>query len=84
MNDAGTNWLGPMTPGAAGTLQNSQCSVDVGNSSASGSGNSLTLNLAMTFTSSFAGTQSTWMKADDNGGQTSGWQIPGSWLVPSE
>ncbi len=82
MNDAGTSWTGPMTPGAVGTLQNSQCSVDVGNSSASGSGNSLTLNLLMTFNSSFAGPQSTWMKADDNGGQTSGWQIPGSWSVP--
>ncbi len=82
MNDAGTSWLGPMTQGSAGTLQNSQCTINVGSSSASGSGNNLTLNLPITFTSSFAGTQSTWMKADDNGGQTSGWQIPGSWSVP--
>jgi len=82
LNDAGTNWLGPMTLGAAGTLQNSQCSVDVGSSSTSGSGNNQTLNLAITFTSSFAGTQNMWMKADDNGGMTSGWQFKGSWSVP--
>ena len=82
MNDAGTSWTGPMNPGTAGTLQNSQCSVNLGSSSALGSGNNLTLNLAITFNSSFAGSQSTWMKADDNGGQTSGWQIPGSWSVP--
>jgi hypothetical protein len=82
LNDAGTSFLAPMTLGAAGTLQNSQCSVNVGSSSASGSGNNLTLNLALTFTSSFAGTQTIWMKADDNGGLTSGWQIVGSWSVP--
>jgi len=39
INDAGTKWLGPMTLGTAGTLENSQCSVNVGSSSASGSGN---------------------------------------------
>jgi hypothetical protein len=82
LNDAGTSWLGPMTPGAAGTLQNSQCSVNVGGSSVSGSGNNLTTNLAITFTSSFAGTQTTFMKADDNGGLTSGWKVLGSWSVP--
>ena len=81
-NDAGTSWLGPMTLGVAGTLQNSQCSVNVGSSSASGSGNNLTMNLAVTFTSSFAGMQTTFMKANDNGGQSSGWQIIGSWSVP--
>jgi len=83
LNDDGTIWLGPMTPGAAGTLQNSQCSVNVGSSSVSGSGNNLTTNLAITFTSSFAGTQTTFMKADDNGGLTSGWQVMGSWSVPT-
>jgi hypothetical protein len=82
LNDAASSWLGPMTLGAAGTLQNSQCSVNIGSSSATGSGNSLTLNLSITFNSSFAGTQNIWMKADDNGGQTSGWQFMGSWSVP--
>jgi len=82
MNDTATGFLGPVTLGAAGTLQNSQCSVNAGSSSASGSGNNLTMNLAITFTSSFAGTQTTWMKADDNGGLTSGWQVVGSWTVP--
>ena len=51
-----------------------------GTSSASGFGNNLTLNLTITFTSSFAG-RPIWMNASDNGGLTSGWQIPGSWSV---
>ena len=82
MNDAGTNWLGPMTLGTTGTLQNSQCSINVGSSSASGSGNTLTLNLPITFGSSFAGTQTIWMIAYDNAGLSSGWQSMGTWSLP--
>src|SRR5204862_359999 len=37
-NDAGTAWLGPAALGSAGSLQNSQCTVNVGSSSPSGSG----------------------------------------------
>ena len=83
MNDAGTTWLGPMTLGTAGTLQNSQCSVNVGSSSVSGSGNNLTLNLPITFTSSFAGTQTIWMIAYDNAGLSSGLQNMGTWSLPA-
>jgi hypothetical protein len=36
-------------------VQNSQCQIDATNSSASGSGNNLTLNVAITFFSSYAG-----------------------------
>jgi hypothetical protein len=82
LNDAGNSFLGPFTLGVAGTLQNSQCSVNAGNSSASGSGNNLTLNLNLTFTTAFAGPQVIFMKADDNVGLTSGWQSMGNWTVP--
>src|SRR5579859_7132392 len=55
MNDAGSAWLGPATLGSSGTLQNSQCSINAGQSSASASGNTLILNLALSFNSGFGG-----------------------------
>jgi hypothetical protein len=42
----------------------------------------LTLNIALSFSSRYAGTQSIYMRADDNAG-SSGWQVMGSWTVPS-
>ena len=47
----------PMLLSSGGTLQNSQCSINTAGSSASASGNTLTLNLAMTFKAGFAGNQ---------------------------
>jgi hypothetical protein len=49
-----------MTIGAAGTLPNSQCTINVGASSVSASGNNLTLNLALTFESAYAGAKNTY------------------------
>src|ERR1035438_3304706 len=48
-NDAGALALGPQVLGTAGLLQNSHCSLNVGASSVSGSGNNLTLLLALGF-----------------------------------
>src|SRR5439155_21899879 len=56
-NDAGTAWQGPVTLGQTATLQNSQCALNPAASSATGSGTNLTLNLALTFQPSFAGTK---------------------------
>ncbi len=78
-NDAGNAVLGPITPGAAGTLSNSQCSINGSGSSVSGSGNTLTLNLATTFTGTFKGKQTIFGYAADSGGMNSGWQSLGSW-----
>src|SRR6185295_1389986 len=55
LNDAGTGWMVAMV-GAAGVLQNSQCTITLGSSTtATPSGTALTLNLAMSFASMFAG-----------------------------
>jgi hypothetical protein len=82
-NDAGTAFLGPVTPGGVGTLSNSQCSVNVGASSVTGSGDILTLSLPLSFTPAFAGTQGIFMYADDRNGQTTaGRQQRGTWMVP--
>ncbi|SPF52289.1 exported hypothetical protein [Candidatus Sulfopaludibacter sp. SbA4] len=73
VNDAGTALL----PG----LSNSQCSVAAG-WSASGSGNTLTLTVNLTFTASFAGNKVTYLAARDLEGDNSGWQALGTWGIP--
>jgi hypothetical protein len=75
------NWSNTVALGSGGTLQNSQCSVNVTASSVSVSGNNLTLNLAITFSSSFAGTKNIYMIAADNAGTTSQWLTAGTWTV---
>src|SRR5262249_49392581 len=42
-NDAGTAWQNPVTVGQAGTVQNSQCSLNAAASSMTGSATSLTV-----------------------------------------
>jgi hypothetical protein len=72
VNDAGGGLL-------AG-LSNSQCTVTLTNSSMAG--NALTLNLNITFTSSFKGNHVIYMAArDSTDANNSGWQAAGSWTV---
>lgn len=82
-DDQGAGWLGPAIAGAAGSLSNSQCSLDAGASSAAGAGNSLALTLSLHFAGSFVGTKKVYMQAVDQGGRTSGWQQRGTWVVPN-
>jgi hypothetical protein len=63
----------------AGTLSNGQCQVNVAASSVSGSFDTLTLNLAISFQPSFLGPQNLYMLAYDNGGQYANWQQMGTW-----
>jgi hypothetical protein len=79
IDDAGTAWL-PGTPGTAGTLQNSQCSINVGATTVVSSGNNVTLSIPMTFTPSFAGAKQVWMYALGSTA-SSGWQQRGTWTV---
>jgi hypothetical protein len=77
--DDGTGALGPAALGSSGTLQNSQCTLNVGASSAVGSGTTLTLNMALTFQPSFSGPKGIWAVAASWDGLNSGWQSMGSW-----
>ena len=80
-----TGWSGGVqygTPGTAGTLSNSQCQVNTGASSVVGSGNNLTLNLAVTFRASWAGARNNLLYAADRG-QATNWQQMGTWTVPA-
>jgi hypothetical protein len=72
---------GPITPGSAGNLQNSRCELNAAGSSVAGSGDTLTLNLALAFGPSFAGQTTILMEASD-GTLTSGLQTRGTWIIP--
>jgi Bacterial Ig-like domain (group 3) len=76
---AGSAWLGPVTPGTAGMLSNSQCTIDAAASSVSGSLNTLTVNAAVTFTPAFRGVKTVYGIAADKGSLNSGWKTLGSW-----
>ena len=82
LNDAATGWLAA-TLGTATALQNSQCSVNVAASTVVSSGNTLTLNLAMTFKPAYAGAKNVDLYATDVSGANSGWQQLGAWTVPA-
>ena len=82
LNDAGTAWSSPVAPGAAVTLSNSQCSINVSAASVTVSGTNLTLNLPVTFTAAYAGAKNTYMYAAGSSAD-SGWQTLGSWTVPA-
>jgi len=79
--DAGGPYSGMVLPGN-GTVQNSQCSISGANSSVSGSGNTLTLTLAVTFSASFSGNKVAYLSAQDISSNNSGWQALGTWNVP--
>jgi hypothetical protein len=78
--DSGAVWLPAATPGGSGTLTNSQCSVNLAASSVAISGDTLTLNLALAFTSAFSGAKNVYMYAAGPSTNT-GWQTMGTWIV---
>ena len=82
LNDAGTAWSSPVAPGTAITLNNSQCSVNVGGASVTAPLMDLILNLPVTFASAYTGSKSIYMYAASVSGAAGGWQQAGSWTVP--
>ena len=82
-SDSGSNWAASGTLGASGTIENSQCRLNLAASSAAGSSSNLTLNLAVTFKSGLQGQQNIYMAVADNTGLASSWQQMGTWTIPS-
>src|SRR4029079_5712827 len=80
-NDAGGAVTGPLTPGSAGTLSNSQCTLNGSGTTGSGSGNTLSLTLSLSFTPSFKATQTLFGYALDNGNLNSGWKTLGTFTT---
>jgi hypothetical protein len=82
ISDDGTTWtLGQ--PGTAGTLSNSQCSVDVGATTVIPSGNTLTVSPAITFKSGFTAGVLIHMNVGDIPGMSTGLTKMGWWIVGS-
>jgi hypothetical protein len=78
-NDAGSAALSPgITPGIAGTVSNSQCTLSGVGSSVNTSGNNLTLSTALTFASGFTGQKSIYLYAAGSNGN-SGFVGKGTW-----
>jgi hypothetical protein len=78
--DAGTGWLGPIQAGSNSTLQNSQCTLNASTTTASGSGNTLTVHFALSFTSGYVGAKNLYEMVEGSAGATS-WQQQGTWTT---
>ena len=78
--NAGTAWLTPaLTPGVAGTLSNSQCTLNGATSSVAMAGSELVLNAALSFNSGFTGYRGVYLYAAGFSGLNSGWVKQGTW-----
>jgi len=64
-NEAGTGWLGPISPGSAGSVGNSQCVVTGAGLQATSFGSELTLTIPYGFGANFRGTKTVHMQAAD-------------------
>jgi hypothetical protein len=85
VDNAGDGGYAPGSPvglSSGSVLQNSQCAINTAASSASASGNTLTLNLALAFNTTFAGNQVFFLAARNHTTGNSGWQAAGSVTVP--
>ena len=76
-NDAGTALSTGIAPGSSATVSNSQCTLSGTGSSYTTSGNSATLNVALTFTGSTS--TNIYLYAGDKNNQNTGWIKEGSW-----
>jgi len=82
VDDGGAGLTG-LTLSGAGSVSNSQCTVNGAGSSSSGTGNTLTLMLSISFNqSNFAGEKITYLAARDAAQNNSGWRMMGVWSVP--
>jgi hypothetical protein len=76
-NNAG-NATTKITPGS-GTLSNNQCTISGSGTTVVKSGGKLTLNLAVTASSTYTGKQTTFMYAEDASLSNTGWVNKGTW-----
>ncbi|MBI3323953.1 MAG: hypothetical protein HYZ92_01580, partial [Candidatus Omnitrophica bacterium] len=69
------------TPGSSTVLSNSQASLACARTTVSGSGTTLTVTWALTFTSAFTGAKRVYLYAQDDTGATAGWTQKGTWTI---
>ena len=73
-----TETVGPLTPGSSSSISNSQCTLNGTGTSVSTSGNNLTVNYALTFSSTFTGAQNSYLSAS-SATVSSGFVHEGTW-----
>ncbi|HUB83279.1 MAG TPA: FG-GAP-like repeat-containing protein [Bryobacteraceae bacterium] len=83
LDDTGTYGTGVGAPGSPGHANNSQCRLDLAHSTAVVSGNNLVIQLALTFSYDYQGSQGIWMNTID-GVDDTGTSLTrmGTWTVP--
>jgi hypothetical protein len=79
INDTSSALLGPLALG--GSLSNSQCTLNSTGSGVVNSGNISTVSLSITFQRAFAGAKNIYMAADDTSGNSTGFQMRGTFTV---
>jgi len=82
LNDGTSQFLGSLTPGAAGSVENSKCVLSGSASAASQSGNVLTLVIYLGFKTLAAGSNSMWTLVSDQSNSFLGWKLQGTITVP--
>ena len=83
VDDAGDGaYAGSLVLNGSGSVSNSQCTIQGTGSAASGSGNTLSLTLNMSFSGSFGGNKVLYLAARDTAASNSGWQTMGVRGVP--
>jgi hypothetical protein len=80
VDDSGTT-LQRLTPGGAGTLSNSQCSIVASSVLVTSSGGGMTVVASVNFASAFAGSKTIWASWYSGGVQQGSWLSVGSWTV---
>jgi len=82
LNDNTSQFLGDLTPGTAGTVENSKCILSAAASIASQSGNVLSLTVYLSFKAQAAGANSVWTLVSDQSNTFLGWKLQGNITVP--
>ena len=79
--DGGGSWLGLQPPGTPGyTVTNSQCTLDIGASSVTSDGASVTLNVSVTFKPAFKGARNVYAYTTTGTGPSSqNWELLGTY-----
>lgn len=80
LNDAGTAYSG-LVGGSAGTVSNSQCTLNGIGSTGSAAGTNLTITYNLSFSAGFAGAKQIYMQTADNTGIIEVWHQMGSWTA---
>ncbi len=82
LNDTTSQFLGNLTPGASGTIENSKCLLSAAHSSASISGNILSLVIYLSFKTLAGGSNQIWTLVSDQSATFLGWKSQGAVTVP--